>query len=73
MNYVEPIRDTEVIQRIASNLKQQSERDYMMFCFGIYTGLRISDILKGRWRQTDGKRNNLSGVCKKRREKRNQE
>ena len=48
MNYVEPIRDTEVIQRIASNLKQQNERDYMMFCFGIYTGLRISDILKFR-------------------------
>lgn len=56
MNFVEPIRDIEIIQKIASNLKKQNERDYMMFCFGIYTGLRISDILKFRVKDVKGKR-----------------
>ena len=42
MNFVEPIRDIEIIQKIASNLKKQNERDYMMFCFGIL--YRIKNI-----------------------------
>ncbi len=46
MNTVEPIRDEELIDDIADYLREKSERDYVMFLFGIYSGLRISDILK---------------------------
>ncbi len=46
MNTVEPIRDINKVWDIADYLKEQSERDYVMFLFGIYVGLRISDILK---------------------------
>ena len=38
---------------VADFLKARNDRDYLMFMFGIYTGLRISDILKFRVR--DGK------------------
>lgn len=50
MNTVEPIRDIELINELASYLKESSMRDYMMFVFGIYSGLRITDILKLRVR-----------------------
>lgn len=46
MNTVEPIRDISKVWDIADYLKEQNERDYVMFLFGIYVGLRISDILK---------------------------
>lgn len=46
MNTVEPIRDINKVWDIADYLKEQNERDYVMFLFGIYVGLRISDILK---------------------------
>jgi integrase len=46
MNTVEPIRDIDLINDIADFLKEKNERDYAMFMFGIYSGLRISDILK---------------------------
>ncbi len=46
MNTVEPIRDKNMISDIAYYLKEKSNRDYVMFMFGIYSGLRISDILK---------------------------
>ena len=55
MNTVEPIRDLDVVMDIAEYLKGKSDRDYMMFMFGIYTGLRISDILKFRVRDVKGK------------------
>lgn len=55
MNSVQPIRDIEVVNDIADYLKGRSERDYMMFLFGIYSGLRISDILKLRVRDVKGK------------------
>ena len=50
MNTVEPIRKMEDIYDIADYLKIHSERNYVLFMFGIYTGLRISDILKFRIR-----------------------
>lgn len=56
MNYVEPIRDPEKIREIADKLKKKNERDYIMFMFGIYTGLRISDILKFKIKDVKGKR-----------------
>ncbi|QNU67252.1 site-specific integrase [Ruminiclostridium herbifermentans] len=48
MRTVEPIRDIELIRQIANDLKEKNIRDYIMFLFGIYSGLRISDILKLR-------------------------
>ena len=50
MNTVEPIRKMEDIYDIADYLKIHSERNYVLFMFCIYTGLRISDILKFRIR-----------------------
>lgn len=50
MNIVEPIRDPDKIKEIHQYLKTKSDRDALMFSFGIYTGLRISDILKFRVR-----------------------
>lgn len=50
MNAVEPIRDKGTIQDIVEYLRGQSERNAMLFLFGIYSGLRISDILPLRVR-----------------------
>ncbi|MBN3405725.1 site-specific integrase [Clostridium botulinum] len=46
MNFVEPIRDKQKVRDIQEYLKQTNPRDYIMFITGVYTGLRISDILK---------------------------
>jgi integrase len=46
VNYVEPIRDTKQIHDLENYLKKQCDRNLIMFQCGIYTGLRISDILK---------------------------
>ena len=54
MNFVQPIRDPECIFYIKRFLKEQSERNYMLFVTGINSGLRISDILELRVR--DAKR-----------------
>lgn len=45
MNYVEPIRDLNVLENMCDYLKKNNERNYILFITGIYTGLRISDIL----------------------------
>ncbi len=50
MNTVEPIRDMDLVLDVADYLKARNERNYVLFMFGIYTGLRISDILKLRVR-----------------------
>ena len=46
MNYVEPIRDKTTVQDIADYLKERHEKYYIMYMIGIYSGLRVSDILK---------------------------
>lgn len=56
MNTVEPIRDRETVMDIADYLKGRNRRDYVLFMFGIYSGLRISDILKFRVRDVKGKK-----------------
>lgn len=43
---VEPIRDKDVIRRILNYLDKKNPRNKVLFAIGIYTGLRISDILK---------------------------
>lgn len=55
MNFVEPIRDLKTVQDIAEYLKEQHEKYYVMFMIGIYSGLRISDILKLKVRDVRGK------------------
>lgn len=55
MNTVEPIRDKEVVLDIADYLRYRNQRDYVMFMFGIYSGLRICDILQFRVRDVRGK------------------
>lgn len=55
MNIVQPITDIEVVKDIADYLQIRSERNYIMFLIGIYTGLRISDIRKLKVRELKGK------------------
>lgn len=55
MNVVEPIRDKEVIKDMIDYLRLKSDRDALLFMFGIYSGLRISDIIKLRVRDVKGK------------------
>ena len=55
MNTVEPIRDMQVVLDIADYLKEKNQRNYVMFMFGIYSGLRICDILQFRVRDVRGK------------------
>lgn len=51
MNFVQPIRDPYLVEDIANYLRKRSERNYILFLLGIYTGRRISDILKLRVRE----------------------
>jgi integrase len=46
MKYVQPIREAEKINNIIDFLKKNDERNCLLFVLGIYSGLRISDILK---------------------------
>lgn len=55
MNTVEPIRDMQVVLDIADYLQEKNQRNYVMFMFGIYSGLRICDILQFRVRDVRGK------------------
>lgn len=54
MEFVEPIRDKEDIERMKRYLREWSERNYILFLFGINTGLRISDLLKLRAKDVAG-------------------
>ncbi len=51
MNTVQPIRDIETVNDIYEYLNSQMKRNGLLFAFGIYTGLRISDILSIKVRQ----------------------
>jgi len=57
MNFVQPIRDPNMVKDIANYLRNRSERNYIMFLMGIYTGLRISDILQRRILDVKDKKN----------------
>ena len=46
MTTVEPIRNKKDIERVSAYLQKYNYRDYVLFCLGINSGLRISDILK---------------------------
>lgn len=55
MNYVEPIRDPETVKDIGEYLKDKDEKLFVMYSIGIYSGLRISDILSLKTRDVKGK------------------
>jgi integrase len=55
VNYVEPIRDPKKVEDISIYLKKKSERNYIMFILGIYSGLRVSDILRLRVKDVNNK------------------
>jgi integrase len=46
LNVVQPIRDYEKLEEMKRILKRDNERDYLLFMMGLYTALRISDILR---------------------------
>lgn len=55
MNFVQPIRDLDKIFEVRLFLASKNKRDELLFCFGIYTGLRISDILTVKVQDVYGK------------------
>lgn len=69
VNTVEPIRDKAVVKDIHDYLKSRSIRDALMFAMGVYTGLRISDILKLRVRDVRNKEFISTREIKTRKEK----
>jgi integrase len=46
VEFVQPLRSLASIDRMKKVLRQRNIRDYALFILGIYTGLRISDLLK---------------------------
>lgn len=46
MEFVQPLRDKKLIEKIKTELRNIDEKYYIMFILGINTGLRISDLLK---------------------------
>ena len=60
MNIVEPIRSENQIRQIRGNLyRQNSPRDYLLFVFGINSGLRIGDILSLKLEDVKDRQGNL--------------
>lgn len=55
MESVQPIREINKIREMESILKSSNCRDYIMFKLGIYSGYRISDIIKLKVRDLKGK------------------
>ena len=48
MEFVQPIREKEKIEKVKNILLKNGYRDYLLFVAGINTGLRISDLLRLR-------------------------
>ena len=55
MNFVDPIRDAETVKDIGEYLKTIDYKWFVMYSIGIYSGLRISDILNLKVRDVRGK------------------
>ncbi|QJD87890.1 tyrosine-type recombinase/integrase [Cohnella herbarum] len=45
MNPVQPIRDDRIVEGMKHYFRMRSMRNYLFFCIGIYSGLRVSDLL----------------------------
>jgi integrase len=48
VNFVQPIRDPKVVEAIKQYFRLRSLRNYLFFCLGVYSGLRVSDLLSLR-------------------------
>lgn len=48
MNVVQPIRDYDKLESMQRILQNKGDRDYILMLMGLYTALRISDILRVR-------------------------
>lgn len=55
MKFVQPIRDLEKLQQIKDKLKEQNERNYILFVIGINTGLRASDLVNLKVKDVKGR------------------
>lgn len=54
---VDPIKDNKLLRKIINDLKESgNERNLILILFGLYTGLRISDILNLKVKDVKGKR-----------------
>lgn len=51
---MQPIRNLDIIEEFKELLKQWELRNWLLFCVGISTGLRISDILPLRLKDVSG-------------------
>lgn len=69
MNFVQPIRETETLKGIEEFLKPR-KRNYIMFLLGIYTGLRVSDVLNLRVKDVAGKNHLILKEMKTKKNKR---
>lgn len=56
MNTVQPIRNIESLKDIQDYLKIKNKRNYALFCTGIYSPIRITDILSLRVRDVGNKK-----------------
>ena len=56
MNRVQPIRSRQTVRDIYDYLNEKNPRDALMYAMGIYTGLRISDILRLKVRDVKDKK-----------------
>ena len=54
MNIVDPIRDKDDIKAMKEYLREWNERNYLLFLFGINSGLRVGDILRIRVKDVQG-------------------
>jgi len=46
MEFVDPIKDIEAINKLKKLLKKKSKRNYLLFVLGINTGIRINDLIQ---------------------------
>lgn len=55
MSTMQPIKEIEQIKQIEEILKKKNYRNYIIFKFGVYSGYRISDIIKLKVSDVKGK------------------
>ncbi|WP_113673740.1 tyrosine-type recombinase/integrase [Vallitalea guaymasensis] len=56
MNTMQPIREVEILKDIQDYLYIKKMRDYVLFCTGIYSPIRIADILPLKVRDVRNKK-----------------
>ncbi|MFD3158853.1 site-specific integrase (plasmid) [Haloimpatiens sp. FM7330] len=64
MNTVQPIKDIKTIRNMRSVLRNQSTRNELLFILGINVGLRISDILKLKFKDILTPKGNIKPYVK---------